>query len=130
MHSAKCLRQECDKSDQLCGSAKFGELFDPISAKLGDKLVEVFQHIKLSYTKADGSKVMLISNKGTCDQELYDHSLLPHDPPLLLHHPLPHHKLPHNLCHLHVVPLHLLHEHHLLLQLLLCHYCLVKQASN
>ena len=124
MHSAKCLRQEFDKSDQLCGSDKFGELFDPISAKLGDKQVEVFQHIKLSYTKADGSKVMLIVNKGMCHQELYEHSWLPHDPPLLLDHPLPHHKLhhilgyftgPHHGAPLLIVHIDHLHPHHVLL---------------
>ena len=58
MHNAKCLNQQCDQSVQLCGRAKFGELFDPLTAKLGDTTIEVFQHLKLAYTKSDGSKVM------------------------------------------------------------------------
>ena len=57
MHGAKCLRQECQQSDDLCGGAKFGDIFDPISDKLGSQQLEVFQHHKLTYTKTDGTKV-------------------------------------------------------------------------
>lgn len=57
MHGAKCLRQECDQSSQFCGKAKFDELFNSIMESLGAKNLEVFQHIKLTYTKPDGSNV-------------------------------------------------------------------------
>ena len=62
MHNSKCLRQECDQTDRLCGEAKFGELFDQVSTKIGLKKIEVFQHIKINYTKPDGSNVCFISS--------------------------------------------------------------------
>ena len=58
MHKAQCLRQECDQTDRLCGRAKFSELFDHVAAKLGLKQIEVFQHLKINFTKYDGSNVM------------------------------------------------------------------------
>ena len=57
IHGAKCLRQECDQSSQVCGEAKFEELFNHISEELGSKQLEVFQHIKIIYIKPDGSNV-------------------------------------------------------------------------
>jgi hypothetical protein len=57
MHSAKCFHQKCDQSEQKCGRAKFEEIFRTLSAKLGHFPVQLLQHVKLTYTKPDGTKV-------------------------------------------------------------------------
>ena len=59
MHCADCFNQKCDTSSQKCGQERFGELFRPLSNKLGKVQIELFQHVQLKYTKPDGAQVKI-----------------------------------------------------------------------
>ena len=58
MHAAECFKQCCDQSILKCGLAKFEECFESLEAKLGHSKIEVFQHVKQSYTKPNGAQVI------------------------------------------------------------------------
>ena len=57
LHNNDCFDQTCDQTVLSCGENRFKEYFGLIAEKLGHKPLEVFQHLKLSYMKPDGSKV-------------------------------------------------------------------------
>ena len=72
MHSSDCFYQTCDQTEQACGGEKFVEVFRNVSHKLGNCRLELYQHVKLEYTKPDGSKVIIVvANNAKCMHALH-----------------------------------------------------------
>ena len=66
-HQPACYFQSCESSsDSPCGSQKLWLYFDPLLSRFGNKEVQLFQYLTVSYDKADGtksSKMELVESK-------------------------------------------------------------------
>ena len=59
-HNFACFNQTCDQTLAVCGATKMKELFAEVLAVSGDKPIEYFEHVEVTYVKKDMSKVRLV----------------------------------------------------------------------
>jgi hypothetical protein len=59
-HDFQCFNQTCDGQESgLCGSSKMRAIFGNILSVMGNRRVEFFEHVEVTYTRSDLKKVNL-----------------------------------------------------------------------